>query len=338
MTRLVLLPPDQAGEVLMEALGGDPTQVAGLSDLIRDEVTARGACPRAATIQRVCRFVAPAVALDASHVAAVCQRLERDGDIVIGPGGVLYATPLRAVDLGEGALRILSSLSTPRLAPQLSGSWTVAGTTRTCQAKDLDQARAEVLALGGVVISPAEWAGLDRAPPADQGWLDALDRRLAVEPEPPASLERDDPLTWCGCTVAGGAVRWKAGAPESATRLWRSRNRWGHWHYAWTEQGTPSLVPFVALRPDEGARTVFALARARDVPLAISVTRHAQGATLSVPYWLPLAEYRYLAVLAVQSSEDHNGGLWSLPDDPWATVIEALGVRLGLVCHEETGG
>jgi len=336
MTTLALLPGGQASEVLREALGEDPAQMAGVADLIRDEVTARGACPRAATIRRVCRFVSPAVALDEAVVEDVCDRLERDGDLVLAVGGVLYSTPLRAVDLGQGVLRFASSLSTRRLAAQVVGIWTVTGTSRTCQVADADQARAAIVAAGGIVITPSAWACLDRTPRADQDWLAALDRRLTAEPETPASLERDESLVWAGCAVADGQIRWQAKGPEHATRLWRVRNRWGHWHYAWTQQGTPSVAPFVSLRPDEGIRTVFALARALGEPLVASISRQVQEAVLSVSQWLPVAEYRFLAVSASRSVVDRNGSRWSLPNDRVAQVVEVLGDRLGLVFREET--
>ena len=209
MTTLALLPGGQASEVLREALGEDPAQIAGIADLIRDEVTGRGACPRAATIKRLCRFVSPAVTLDEALVTDVCDRLERDGDLVLAAGGVLYSMPLRAIDRGQGVLRFASSLSTRRLAAQVVGIWTVAGTSRTCQVADADQARAAIVAAGGIVISPWDWACLDRTARADQDWLEALDRRLAAEPETPASLERDESLVWAGCAVADGQLRLK---------------------------------------------------------------------------------------------------------------------------------
>lgn len=338
MTTLALLSGGQASEVLREALGEDPGQVEGIADLIRDEVTARGACPRAATIRRLCRFVSPAVALDEALVAEVCDRLERDGDLVLAVGGVLYSTPLRAIDLGQGVLRFASSLSTRRLAAQVIGIWTVAATSRTCQVADADQARAAIVAAGGILITPSDWASLERTPRADQGWLDALERRLVAEPETPASLERDESLVWSGCAVTDGQIRWQAKGPEHATRLWRARNRWGYWHYAWTEQGTPGVAPFVSLRPDEGVRTVFALARALDAPLVASISRQDQAAVLCVSQWLPVAEYRFLAICASQSVVDRNGSRWSLPIDRVADVIEVLGERLGLVVDEESSG
>ncbi len=336
MTELVLLPDESAGDVLLEALGTDPSQVAGIADLLRDEVTAHGACQRAATIKRVCRFVAPAFALEEASVADVCDLLEREGDVVVGAGGVLFATPLRAVDLDGGTLRLASSLSTRRLATLVAGAWNVVGTSRTCLVENVDQARAAVVAAGGVVLTPSAWACLDRVPRADQSWLDGLDRRLKAEPEALSSLERDETLAWCACVAAASGIRWKADNAGRTARLWRARNRWGYWHYAWTQHGNPTQAPFVSLRPDEGTRTTFALARVLGVPLEALITKHDQEAVLDLPHWLPVAEYRFLAVSTFLSGAERNSGRWSMPRDRAASVLEVLRERLGLIVREET--
>jgi hypothetical protein len=309
-----------------------------IADLIRGEVSARGACSRATTIRRVRRFVAPAIDLDEALVADVCDQLEREGDIVLGAGGILYASPLRAVDLGDRTLRIASSLPTCRLRERIAGSWTLSGVVRTCRVEDLDQLRLAVAAAEGVLITPSDWACLDRVPSADQDWLDSLDRRLRAEPEAPGSLERDEDLGWRGCEVTPSGIRWKAAEPEPRKRLWRARNRWGHWHYAWTREGTPSEGPFVSLRPDEGTRSVFALARVLGVPVTATVTRHGETVTVSLSHWLPVAEYRFLAVSAAESALERDGGRWCVPGERAARVIDVLAERLGLVFREETVG
>jgi hypothetical protein len=82
-------------------------------------------------------------------------------------------------------------------------------------------------------------------------------------------------------------------------------------------------------------RTVFALARVLGDPLVASISRKDQETVLSVSQWLPVAEYRFLAVSASQSVVDRNGSRWSLPIDRVVKVIEVLGDRLGLVFREE---
>jgi len=177
---------------------------------------------------------------------------------------------------------------------------------------------------------------LDRVPRADQSWLDSLDRRLKAEPEAASSLERDEPLAWCGCVATASGIRWKAGEPGKTARLWRARNRWGHWHYAWTQQGTPTTAPFVSLRPDEGARSAFAVSNALGIPAEASIEKHDQEAVLTVSHWLPIAEYRFLAVSSSPAAAERNSTRWSMPLDRVTPVLEVLRERLGLVVREET--
>lgn len=336
MTSLVLLPREKARDVLIQALGADAAQTAGIADLVREEVTARGSCARAMTIKRVCRFVAPAIALESSTVSDVCDLLEREGDVVLGDAGLLFSTPLRAIDLGEGMFRVASSMSTRRLASFLVGSWNVVGTSRTCLVQNPVEAHAAVGAAGGVVLTPAAWASLDRVPCADERWLDGLDRRLKVQSEAAASLERDEPLGWAGLAVTPAGFRWKVDGRDPSTRLWRAKNRWGHWHYAWTEHDTPHSSPFVSLHPDDGARTAFAIARRLGVSPEATMTKHEQIAMLAISHWLPRAEYRFLAVSATPVATERNTIRWTMPLDRLAHVLEVLHQRIGLVLREES--
>ena len=335
MTKLALLPTEDAREVLHDALGGDHGEVSGVADLVRGEVWARRACQRSSTIRRVCRLTAPLAGLDATLVANVCDLLEREGDIGGGARGVLFATPLRAVDLGGGEFRIASTLPTRHMASFLGGSWNVAGTSRTYRVEDAEWARNAIAAAGGVVLSPSDWACLDRVPRADKAWLDGLDRRLRAESEGPGSLERDEPLTWRGCVATEGGFRWAPAESAKATHLWRARNRWGHWLFAWSQEGTPKNSPFVSLRPDDGTRSAFAVVRTLGSPVETAVEKRQGIATLSVPHWLPFAEYRFLAVFS--SSRENEGGRsrWTLPIDRLACVLDVLRERLGLVVREE---
>ncbi len=333
MTSLVFLPREKARDVLIQALGADAAQTAGLADLVREEVTARGSCARAMTIKRVCRFVAPAIALDSSTVSDVCDLLEREGDVVVATAGLLYCTPLRAIDLGDGTLKIVSSLPTRRLTDILVGTWNVAGTSRTCAVQHLEGARGAVNAVGGVVLAPSEWACFDRVPLADQHWLDGLDRRLKTDPESPASLERDERLAWAGCVATPTSFRWNVTDADPSTRLWRAKNQWGRWQYAWTEFGTPRTSQFVALRPDDGARTAFAVARAHGVSPELTIDNQEQNALLSIPYWLPIAEYRFLAATTTSLVQERHTIQCSMPIGRMSLVLDVLQKRLGLTAR-----
>lgn len=335
MTKLALLKTEDARAVLAEVLGGDRAEVSGVADLVRGEVSARQACQRSSTIMRVRRLAAPVNTIDETLVAQVCDLLVREGDVVAGTGGVLFSTPLRTVDLGGGEFRIASSLPTKYLASVLGGSWNVVGNSRTCRVENEQRARDAVAAAGGVVLSPADWACLDRTPRADQSWLEGLDRRLRAEPEGPGSLERDESLAWRGCIATEGGFRWAPAESATAARLWRARNRWGHWLFAWSQDGTPKNSPFVSLRPDDGTRSAFALVRSLGSPVEASVEKDNGAAVLAVPHWLPVAEYRLLAVTSSSSVTEGSSSRWTLPVERLAHVLDVLRERLGLVVRDE---
>jgi hypothetical protein len=83
---------------------------------------------------------------------------------------------------------------------------------------------------------------------------------------------------------------------------------------------------------------VFALARVLGVPVTATVTRHGETVTVSLSHWLPVAEYRLLAVSAAESALERDGGRWCVPGERAARVIDVLAERLGLVFREETFG
>jgi hypothetical protein len=337
MTKLALLRAEEASAILADAWLYDQAEVSGIAELIRGEVSARKACQRSSTIRRVCRLAAPVTTIDETLVAQVCDLLVREGDVVVGTGGVLFSTPLRAVDLGGGEFRIASTLPTKHLASFLRGSWNIVGASRTYLAENEQRARNAVAAAGGIMLSPADWACLDRTSPADQSWLESLDRRLRADSEAPGSLEREEPLVWRGCVATAGRFGWASAEAAKAARLWRARNRWGHWLFAWSQDGSPKNSPFVALRPDDGTRSAFAVARSLGSPVEASIERRNGVAVLAVPHWLPVAEYRFLAVASSSSVTDGGRSRWTLPAERLEQVLGILSERLGLVVREVAG-
>ena len=332
--RLTPLPGNRAADTLVASLGSDPTTLSGTADLLRAEVSARGSCLRSATIARVVRFVEPAVALQRDTVAEVCEGLERAGDFQAGDGGWLFATPVRAIPVGSSTLRVVSSSPTSALKALLAGTWAGDGISRSCQVSGVDEngLRQLLAAFGGVVLTPEEWAGFSRTPPADKGWLGGLDRRLQSIPEPAGSLDRDHPLSWAGLVASGDGARWTSGEAASSATLWRARNRWGYWLYAWTGKGSPASVSFVSIRGDEGARTAFALASVLGTPFTADVERRAQDVVIGLPTWVPSAEYRYLAISGKSLPSERNR--WSFPVERAISVTDTLRERLGVVIRE----
>lgn len=304
-----------------------------ICELIRAEIHARGSATRAATIDRVVRLIEPAMAIAAARIAKLCDALEREGDLIFAPGAVLHATPVRAIVVGD-CVRVVGSLPTRALAAKLEQHVDVRGASRAMtNTAGLDEA---IQALGGVVLAPEAWAGIDHTPIADDQWITALDRRLEWQAGKAASLERDDSLDWAALVLTREGPRWKRGG-DPDVRLWQAKNRVGYRQWAWTTVGQPpSAHSFVILTRDEAWRSVFALARVAGTPIA-GRAQHVFGSVrLSLSQPLPHAEYRYLSIHAGSVERDDNETAWRVSAATADGVRALLSSRLG-VQWEEAG-
>ncbi len=315
---------EDAVKQLAHRAGGAHDSTDALSDLLRAEVHARKHAPRAATLARVARLLAPAVLVDEERLDEVCDALEREGDFVLAPGGVLFATPTRAVAVKTGA-RVFSSVPTRVLAAALGREVSATGATRTVASSDgLAEAIAKV---SGAMVTPEAWAGLDRTPAADAAFLANLDQRLEWEALGAGSLEKDGALEWRTWQATSEGARWWR---SNEGRLWWARTRFGGHYRAWTASASPSTSPFVVLRADEADRASFALSREVAGASVLRIERSGTRATIEVPGWLPRPEYRWLSLHATPVAES-KGVRWEVAADDEAQITKLLTERLGLV-------
>ncbi len=306
-----------------------------LAELLRDQVNAHGKCTRATAIGRLERQLEPLMgASPRENLVDVCTQLERQGDFVVSKGGVLHVTPLRLIARGGGEFLVVTSLPLRRLSTLVSGDWSANGLERsiTVLPGNIDALSQQVARLGGVVLGPEAWAGLDRVPAADDAWLGQLETRLRWQAEPAGSLERDDALDWKGLVLGTDGPRWRRKPTGALPRLWRARQSWGRWVSAWTEPGeSPATGKFVMLWSDEANRTVFALARAAEEPVRCGLTHEDGRVVLKLKPWLPRAEYRYLSVLARQLPREGDTQCWALSEASLSDVQRILEEQLGLL-------
>lgn len=327
--RLTILDLPAGIEHMSAMLGADTSTELGLAELLRAEITARGTAPRGATLERIRRLVAPIAVIDPELLARTCEALVREGDLVLAAGGVLAATPVRLVRLAGDVARVVSSLPTVDLKVALGVEverrglvrkvpWTTAGETA-------------VAALSGVVLSPEEWAGLDRAPLADDTFLLRLDQRLAGSLLSPERRGTDEPLAWRGWTWHESRGAWRSDAAE--TPLWRAKSTWRGFVSAWTAGASPAAAQCLELAPDDAVRARFALARRQGHPITISVHVDADAALVTIPGWLPRAEYRWLSLHAEPAGEATPAS-WRVPASVLPRVLDLLRQRLGVLVEE----
>ena len=336
--KLTVVPQEQVA-ARSAARWGDFGQDEPLSDLIRAEVTARGSCPRWTALRRLEQALGDddADQRRRARLQEICDGLEYEGDFTASSGGVLNVSPVRAIELQPGVHRMVCSLPSRRLRASLPGELHIDGLRRLHRfdPNTEPEVAAALQALGGVVVSPQAWAGLDLTPVADRAWLDNLDQRLEWRPEAAGSLERDGALDWQALTFTADGPRWRRNSDEP-TRLWRARTSYGRWIWAWvTADGTPSTKAFVTLFADDANRTLFAVAREAGKPVSVLVGRDDAFAHLRLREWLPRAEYRYLSSLA-SPSRIENQQQWSIPSSRADDVFDMLRCRLGLDLKEES--
>jgi hypothetical protein len=318
---------EEAVQRLTRSQAGAPDSIEALCDLVRAEVHARKHAPRAATLSRVARLLAPAIALDEQRLDEACDALEREGDVMLNPGGILYATPTRVVAIEKSA-RVFSSLPTRALAKALGSEVSAAAASRTIALVDgLTEAVAKV---GGALVPPEAWAGLDRAPNADAAFLETLDQRLDWQALGAGSLEHDGALEWRAWQVTPEGARWRK---SSHGQLWWARTRFGGHHRAWTATASPATSPFVTLSHDDADRARFALARKVASASALRIERSGQRVTLELPGWLPRPEYRWLALRATPLPAG-QGIRWGIDADEEGPIRDLLAERLGVRCAD----
>lgn len=311
------------------------------AELLRGEVSGRGSTTRASAVAKVLRssssipWTEVGQGLDRDMVTDVLELLIQSGEFSPGAGGLLWATPVRLVDLEGGNWRIVSSLPLSRLQRAFPGTIRVDGTRRSlCSPNGASDAVLEALAgLGGTALSPDFWAGLDLTPSADQQWLDALCQRESLEPERRTRLDQDEQMEWRGLEVTGDMATWKSASNGSA--LWRSRNRLGHWLWAWSSGGSPQNYDFVSLTADEARRTLFALARTQGSGICAELSSDTEKAVLSLSEWLPSAEYRYLSIVSMSFVREGKWNRWAIPLRQLKSVADFLSSRLGIRVEKE---
>jgi hypothetical protein len=319
--------------------GPDFTHPAALAEALRCELSARGVASGRSLCERAQGLLQPLATLDLARIRAVLEELAASGDATSGPGGMFAAAPLRVVRLSPGRYAFHGTLPTSHLRRSLSCKDLEGGVSRYATVgTDREAALADAVSqLGGLVLSPRRWAGLDRVPTAGPDWLEELNHRLDQDRSPAGALDGGLVTPWHAYRPDVGGPprqRWRSAQTEDVQPcLWRARHEYGWWRFAWTAGDKPSSSSHSRLSRDEACRTQFALDRQAETSLLALIRTGQTEVELEVDAFLPRAEYRYLTTLGKRVEAD-GAPRYLVPVVAWDEVATTLQERLGLLSAE----
>jgi hypothetical protein len=196
--------------------------------------------------------------------------------------------------------------------------------------------------LGGIILTPDRWTGLDRIPPAGPEWLSGLILQLEQMPLPAGVFDSQISNKW--------SMYWPEAPNQIQKDRWQKRTEeqkgqlWGAWHemgwavYAWTGGGSPSQQEFIRLNGDGACRTMFSLDRKFEMPIPISVNSKNSYVEVEIRAFLPKAEYRFLTTLGDRIEASGKLSNFRFDLEVWPEVDLILSDRLGLISKRNKAG
>ena len=329
-------------EALQEHLFAEAGSQGGangsLVEAVRSELMARRVTTRTSLARAIQRRLAPVMDVRKEEVTGILDDMTQEGDLSSGTGGRIAAAPLRMVVLTDRCWAVHGTLPTAKLAVAMPGSTIADGVRRFAEADatNAEVIREAVLQLEGLELSLERWAGIDRTPAADDAWLSWMDDRLARQGE---ALSPDDAGGDWRCYRPGPAVpnqrqRWVKAQGETRASLWRTWDERGWYIFMWSDGNTPSAGKSMRLARDEATRTMFALDRQAEAPLAFSYSKTEEGVQIVFDAFLPRAEFRYLAAVSARPDGDEPGA-YTVRRELWENLMQTLACRLAVEFSSE---
>ena len=321
--------------VSRELTGSAPFDVDALTEMVRNELWARGVTTRRTLCERIALLTRPLSDVKKEDVHSVLDEMERTGDVTFGPRGGLAAAPLRIVDAGNGHFRLFGTLPS-RLVPNITSS----GTARELSDNSMETVTALIKQYGGAKLSSARWAGFDRVLPAGPEWLEQIDTRMDYEAREKGIFDSELNGIWMAyrpsTTTAGTQSPWRKPAAHDDATLWRGWSIYGWPIHVWTSGGNPTESQSMRMTSDEATRTTFALSVQAGLPIIFKADALGADVVLRFETYLPRAEYRYLMIVGAMQNLGGSKRAFRIPQENWSHVGTTLRARLG-VTIESTG-
>lgn len=337
---LVITHPDLVRETLTGLTGHALDERSTLAEMLRHELSARGVSSRRTVCDSTEAQLAAFASWPREEIRKTLDELERSGDVSSAPGGRVAPAPLRLVDLDGKRFVVFGGMPSSTLRCEFSAAEvTTEETQRWMVFADVPggEFTEQVARLGGLILSPTRWAGMDRVPACGPEWLVDLEQLLELNPVRPSAWDFESMDEWSvyvpDPSVPAQRFRWCRSAKGATGQLWRSRHRLGWWAYAWTEGASPKDGNSLKLRQDDAMRAAFSLDSVSGAPLAFQFSKGSE-VELLVDAFLPLAEYRFLNVSGRQSRDEKGGFRYRFELDAWERLTPSLLQRLHVELKE----
>lgn len=329
-----IIDDEQIRQASIEHIGGVPPEEDVLVEMIRCELWAQNTVPSKTLCRQVANLSHPISVIMPDSIRELLEEMERAGDVITGPRGMVASAPIRIVPNGEGRYRLFGTLP-DRLLKNRVESILKIGTTRElyCNAKErIDDLLNQY---GGILLDPDRWAGLDRDPQASAEWIEQLDASFDyTDIYGPGNLDEEVNETWFEYKQIKSKGKktnyWKKSDSADSGKLWRGWSLHGWPIYLWTLGGCPSSVKSIRLNQDEAARAVFSLARVIGPPVVFFKESLSSHVALYYDTFLPFAEYRYLMTMGEHIKLADKQRVFNIPADTWPIVEKKLRERLGV--------
>jgi hypothetical protein len=285
-------------------------------------------------------------ATEREHLREILDQLERLGDVSIGPGGRVAAAPLRAVQCEEGEYLLVGTYPLDWFIELcgLDGSSIelVSDVPRRLKIDGNGSFKSAITKVEGRILSAESWSRIDRAPVANQRWLEELRKRLEHEGryEHEVTVSFEGNLAWQYQSTAdqpNQAWRWQEldEDVESVQGLVRYLAYGRFYRYLWIEPDEASSFGVLDLNQADAARTQFALDRVNDAQLKVLIRRDEATVVLELPGFLPPPEFKYLNALSKRVNVGEIPPLFELGESSFTSVRERLTSQLGVEFVEE---
>lgn len=323
------IPVERALHVSQDLSGADL-----VAEILRNELAAQKVCSRKTLCNKGAALAEPIQKTSVDHVKEVLTELESNGDVTKGMAGLIAASPLRAVKVGPDRYRLHGCVPARILKQTFIGMELFWGINRMLVVEDDNADISEkVQSVGGILLSPERWSGLNRTPVADGKWIASLEFLLENQKIHAGALDDGINDGW-QCYLSeeprkAQNLRWKK-SDAGGGKLWRGWHERGWYVFAWTNGESPSNAACLKLNSDQAIRSMFALDRDGDNPVPISVNKENKQIIFRIAGFLPISEYRYLTTLGEYKGKYSNYFCFNLPSNIWEEVSQKLEERLGI--------